>query len=141
MRKLRTLLDVLHQAGFGTISGMFLVAFLLCSVAVWLSDPASLTLGDGLWFSFETATTIGFGDIAAATPVARIITVVLSVISIFYVAMLTGVAVSYTNALIKLRQKETMTRFIDDLEHLDELDHDELAALSERVKDFRRHQR
>ena len=141
MRKLRTLLDVLRQAGFGSITAMFLGAFLLCSVAVWLSDPGALTLGDGLWFSFETATTIGFGDIAAATPVARVITVVLSVISIFYVAMLTGIAVGYTTTLIKLRQKETMTRFIDDLEHLDELDRDELVALSDRVRDFRRHQR
>ena len=140
MRKLRTLLDVLRQAGFGYITGMFLAAFLLCSIAVWLSDPAGLTLGDGLWFSFETVSTIGFGDIAAVTPVARVITVVLSVISIFYLAMLTGVAVSYTTTLIKLRQRDTMARFMDDLEHLDELDHDELADLSARVREYRRHQ-
>ena len=140
MKKLRTLLDVLRQAGFGYITGMFLAAFLLCSIAVWLSDPAGLTLGDGLWFSFETVSTIGFGDVAAVTPVARVITVVLSVISIFYLAMLTGVAVSYTTTLIKLRQRDTMARFMDDLEHLDELDHDELADLSARVREYRRRQ-
>ena len=141
MKKLRTLADVLRQAGFGPIKVMFLAAFLLCSVAVWLSDPAALSLGDGLWFSFETVSTIGFGDIAAATPVARAITVVLSVISIFYIAMLTGVAVSYTTTIIKMRQHDTLTRFMDDLEHLDELDHDELADLSRRVREYRRRQR
>lgn len=140
MKKFRTLLDVLRQAGFGYITGMFLAAFLLCSIAVWLSDPAGLTLGDGLWFSFETVSTIGFGDIAAVTPVARVITVVLSVISIFYLAMLTGVAVSYTTTLIKLRQHDTMARFMDDLEHLEELDHDELVDLSARVRAYRRRQ-
>ena len=41
--------------------------------------------------------------------------------------MLTGVAVNYCNTLIKMRQKDTMARFMDDLEHLEELDRDELA--------------
>ena len=84
MNKLRTLADVLRQAGFARITGLFLVFYLLCSTAVWLSEPTTLTFGDGLWFSFETVSTIGFGDIPAETPVARAITVVLSVISIFY---------------------------------------------------------
>ena len=108
MKKLRTLADVLRQAGFVRITELFLVFYLLCSTAVWLSEPTTLTFGDGLWFSFETVSTIGFGDIPAETPVARAITVVLSVISIFYIAMLTGVAVNYCNTLIKMRQKDTM---------------------------------
>ena len=110
MNKLRTLADVLRQAGFARITGLFLIFYLLCSTAVWLSEPTTLTFGDGLWFSFETVSTIGFGDIPAETPVARAITVVLSVISIFYIAMLTGVAVNYCNTLIKMRQKDTMAR-------------------------------
>ena len=117
MKKLRTLADVLRQAGFVRITGLFLLFYLLCSTAVWLSEPTTLTFGDGLWFSFETVSTIGFGDIPAETPVARAITVILSVISIFYIAMLTGVAVNYCNTLIKMRQKDTMARFMDDLEH------------------------
>ena len=132
MKKLRTLADVLRQAGFVRITGLFLVFYLLCSTAVWLSEPTTLTFGDGLWFSFETVSTIGFGDIPAETPVARAITVVLSVISIFY---------NYCNTLIKLRQKDTMARFMDDLEHLEELDRDELADLSRRVREYRRRQR
>ena len=125
MKKLRTLADVLRQAGFVRITELFLVFYLLCSTAVWLSEP----------------TTLGFGDIPAETPVARAITVVLSVISIFYIAMLTGVAVNYCNTLIKMRQKDTMARFMDDLEHLEELDRDELADLSRRVREYRRRQR
>ena len=54
MKKLRTLADVLRQAGFVRITGLFLVFYLLCSMAVWLSEPTTLTFGDGLWFSFET---------------------------------------------------------------------------------------
>lgn len=141
MKKLRTLADVLRQAGFARITGLFLIFYLLCSTAVWLSEPTTLTFGDGLWFSFETVSTIGFGDIPAETPVARAITVILSIISIFYIAMLTGVAVNYCNTLIKMRQKDTMARFMDDLEHLEELDRDQLADLSRRVRECRRRQR
>ena len=75
------------------------------------------------------------------TPPPQTELVILSVISIFYIAMLTGVAVSYCNTLIKLRQKDTMARFMDDLEHLEELDRDELADLSRRVREYRRRQR
>ena len=139
--QIRTLADVVRQAGFARITGLLLIFYLLCSTAVWLSEPTTLTFGDGLWFSFETVSTIGFGDIPAETPVARGITVILSVISIFYIAMLTGVAVNYCNTLIKLRQKDTMARFMDDLEHLEELDRDELADLSRRVREYRRRQR
>ena len=103
MNKLRTLADVLRQAGFARITGLFLIFYLLCSTAVWLSEPTTLTFGDGLWFSF--------------------------------------VAVNYCNTLIKLRQKDTMARFMDDLEHLEELDRDELADLSRRVREYRRRQR
>lgn len=59
MNKLRTLADVLRQAGFARITGLFLIFYLLCSTAVWLSEPTTLTFGDGLWFSFETVSTIG----------------------------------------------------------------------------------
>lgn len=55
--------------------------------------------------------------------------------------MLTGVAVNYCNTLIKMRQKDTMARFMDDLEHLEELDRDQLADLSRRVREYRRRQR
>lgn len=140
MHRLKTLLGILRDAGFGHMTVAFAVLFFACSVAVWLADPASLTLGDGLWFSFETVSTIGFGDIAAAGPVARIITVVLSITSIFYLAMLTGVAVSYCTFMVKVRQKETLARFMDDLEHLDSMTPDELRDLSSRVRRYRRRQ-
>ena len=141
MKKLRTLADVLRQAGFARITGLFLISDGDGATPERRISAKTLTFGDGLWFSFETVSTIGFGDIPAETPVARAITVVLSVISIFYIAMLTGVAVNYCNTLIKMRQKDTMARFMDDLEHLEELDRDELADLSRRVREYRRRQR
>ena len=87
MRRLRMLVEIERQAGFGPITCLFVVVFLLCSLAVWLADPVANTFGDGMWFSFQAVSTIGFGDVTAAGPVARIATVLLSVVSIFYIAL------------------------------------------------------
>lgn len=72
MRRLRMLVEIERQAGFGPITCLFVVVFLLCSLAVWLADPVANTFGDGMWFSFQAVSTIGFGDVTAAGPVARL---------------------------------------------------------------------
>ena len=131
------LVEIERQAGFGPITCVFLAVFMLCSVTVWLADPATNTLGDGMWFSFQAVSTIGFGDVTAAGPVARVATVVLSVVSIFYIALITGVVVSYCNAMLKARQEGTLAHFVESLERLDEMSHEELAAFSRRVREYR----
>lgn len=137
LHNLRTLGDILRHTGFARITCVFLALFLACSLMVWLADPECLTFGDGLWFSYEAVSTIGFGDVAAAGPVARVATVALSIFSIFYIALITGVVVNYCSALVKAQQKDTLAAFMDDLEHLDEKTPEELAALSRRVREYR----
>ena len=136
--RFRTLLDILRQAGFGAITGVFLAVFFICSVIVWQGDSAANSLGDGMWFSFQAVSTIGFGDIVADGPVARIVTVVLSIVSIFYIAMVTGVAVSYCNARLKAKQNDTLTYFMGELERLDEMDSGELASLAQSIREYRK---
>ena len=43
MRRLRMLVEIERQAGFGPITCLFVVVFLLCSLAVWLADPVANT--------------------------------------------------------------------------------------------------
>ena len=90
MRRLRMLVEIERQAGFGPITCLFVVVFLLCSLAVWLADPVANTFGDGMWFSFQAVSTIGFGDVTAAGPVARWATTM---------AMTTGAATTATVAI------------------------------------------
>lgn len=139
MNRLRTLADVLRQAGFARITGLFLIFYLLCSTAVWLSEPTTLTFGDGLWFSFETVSTIGFGDIGRNAGCPRHYRHPKRHQYLLY-RHAYGRGGELCNTLIKLRQKDTMAR-MNDLEHLEELDRDELADLSRRVPEYRRRQR
>ena len=136
LRNARMLGNILRHTGFAHVTAIFGVLFLFCSLMVWLADPGCLTLGDGMWFSFEAVSTIGFGDIEAAGPVARVATVVLSVFSVFYIALITGVVVNYCSNLIKARQKDTLANFVDSLEHLEEKTPEELAELSARVREY-----
>ena len=136
LRNARMLGYILRHTGFAHITAIFGVLFLFCSLMVWLADPGCLTFGDGMWFSFEAVSTIGFGDIEAAGPIARVSTVVLSIFSIFYIALITGVVVNYCSNLIKARQKDTLANFVDSLEHLEEKTPEELAELSARVREY-----
>lgn len=136
LRNARMLGNILRHTGFAHITAIFGVLFLFCSLMVWLADPGCLTFGDGMWFSFEAISTIGFGDVEAAGPIARASTVVLSIFSIFYIALITGVVVNYCSNLIKARQKDTLANFVDSLEHLEEKSPEELAELSARVREY-----
>ena len=82
-------------------------------------------------------TTIGFGDLPTYRPACRAILVFLSLVSVFYLAVVTGVVVAYCNQLIQTQSKNSVVKLAYDLEHLDELSKDELREISRRAKEFR----
>ena len=114
----------------------YLVAYLIVSVIVWLLDPDVKGLSDGLWFTFQTGTTIGYGDLIVNNPIARFVTVLFSIYSLALVAIFTGILAGYFVEIIKLEAKDSAMKFLLDLERLPEMSHDELVDLSNRVKKF-----
>lgn len=103
---------------------------------IW--EPSIKSYGDGVWYSFVAATTIGFGDICVTTVLGRIVTVVIAIYGIMTAAMIPGVVVTYYTEYQKARHDETVSTFLEKLEHLPELSKEELEDLSERVKKFNR---
>ena len=83
---------------------------------------------------FQVVTTIGLGDFTCTSLLGRGAAIVLSVYSVFFLALITGVVVSYCSERMNARRDESVAQFIDQLEHLPELSRDELAELSEKVK-------
>ena len=51
-------------------------------------------------------------------------------------AMVPGVVVSYYMEYIKIREKETISTFLEKLEKLPELSKEELREVSEKIKKF-----
>lgn len=64
----------------------------------------------------------------------RIITAVLSVLTIFVIALVTGVVVAFYNDVVSMQYKATKAEALEKLEHLDTLSKEELKALSEQIK-------
>lgn len=115
----------------------FIALFLVCSILVALFEPNVNGFANSLWFMFQVVTTIGLGDFTATSFVGRAAAVVLSVYSAFFLALITGVVVSFCSERMRARRGESIAHFLDQLEHLPELSTEELTELSEKVKSLK----
>ncbi|MCI9447268.1 MAG: two pore domain potassium channel family protein [Lachnospiraceae bacterium] len=136
MRTWKRCYKILRRTGTLKIFLSFLLFLCVAAVFLALFDPGIETFGDGLWYCFVAATTIGFGDLVAVTRLGRVITVLVSAYGILMTAMVPGVVVSYYMEYLKLREKETISVFLEKLENLPELSQEELEQLSQRVREF-----
>ena len=104
---------------------------------IYLVEPNIQTVGNSLWYCFAASTTIGFGDIVAVTLLGRVLTVILCIYAVLIIALIPGVVVSYFIEFNKIKSKESVVVFLDQLEHLETLSKEELRELSQKVKQRR----
>ena len=136
--KFRLILPVIRAAGLVPWAISFVVLFVVAAVVVDAAEPGIDGFGDAAWLMFQVVTTIGLGDFTCTSIIGRVAAVVLSVYSVFFLALITGAVVSYCQELMSLRRDESVAQFLDQLERLPELSKEELADLSEKVKCFDR---
>lgn len=136
MKFWRRCYKILKWTGALRIYMSFLMLLCVASVILVIVEPGIDTFGDGLWYCFVAAATIGFGDIYAVTSIGRIVTVIVGIHGILMTAMVPGVVVSYYMEYLKIREKETISAFLEQLERLPELPKEELEELSEKIKRF-----
>ena len=79
------------------IAGLFLVLiFLMLVHTVLMVLLEGLSLGDAAWLTLTTVTTVGYGDLAAETPMGRFATVaLLYIFGIFLLAQIAGEWIDY----------------------------------------------
>lgn len=134
MKKLKLLKGVLKRTNANQIIISFLFFFFADALLIWLIEPSIKTYVDSLWYCFTVFSTIGFGDIIATTFIGRILTVLLSVLTIFVVALVTGVVVAFYNDVVSMQYKAAKAEALDKLENLDKLTKEELKSLSDQIK-------
>lgn len=136
-RKYRRLLwQSFKHTGATKVFGGYLIFFLVMAGLLTIIEPEVANYGDGLWYTFAVASTVGFGDFTAVTLVGRILTVILSIYSIGVVAIFTAVITSFFMNMAKAQASESAAAFVDDLMHLPELSKEELQAVSDKVKEY-----
>ena len=145
LRELYEQLVAIHRSyklvHFDLMMVFSLIVYGIVSFVVWLLDPDIKGLSDALWFTFQTGTTIGYGDLIVNNWFARILTVFFSIYSMVMVAIFTGIIAGYFVEMIKSEAKESAVHFLLDLERLPEMSKEELAELSERAKRFLKDER
>lgn len=79
---------------------------LIGGIAIRLLDPENIhSIGDGLWWSIQTVTTVGYGDIVPASPAGRLVGVVVMVTGI---AFLTVTTAAVTNLFIEAARRHRL---------------------------------
>ena len=134
LKRLHLLFVVLRRSGVYKVVLVFLATYLFCALVVLFAEPGIDRYDDALWFLWAVSTTVGLGDFTAVTLAGRIATVLCSLYAITTTALITGVIVDYFNEERQRQYDESLTLFLDKLERLPELDKEELAAISRKVK-------
>ena len=136
MRRVRFFWVIIKRCHFDKFLYIFIISFFVCSLIIQLAEPGIKNYGDAMWYLFVSCTTIGFGDMITNSILGRLMTVYLTIYEIVLVALLSGVVISHYIEVIHRREQMTATMFMDKLEHLTELDQDELLEIQEKAKEI-----
>lgn len=127
---------VLKRTHFFETIAVFLIVFFIAAFVIYRCEDVFPTYGAALWYCFELVTTVGFGGLVAVTRIGRILSILLSAYSIGMIAIITSTVVTYHQIKIK-SQEDSIALFMDKLENLPKLSREELADISERIRNLR----
>ena len=136
IKKRRILRRILKATGAGRVVAFFAGLFAAASIVIWLTEPTINSLWDSIWYCFTVVSTVGFGDYSATGLLPRIVTIVLSFYSMFFIAVMTSIITNYIIEEMKRSAKDSASAFLDKLERLPELSKEELEELSAKAKEF-----
>lgn len=134
MKKLKLLWMILKRTKATQILSGYIVFLFVSAAIIQLVEPDINRYGDALWYCYAVLSTAGFGDIVAITFIGKLVSVLLTIYTIFVVAIVTGVVVNYYGQIVEMQRRETAMMFLDKLERLPELSKEELEDISKRVK-------
>ena len=132
MKKLKLLWMILKRTKATQILSGYIVFLFVSAAIIQLVEPDINHYGDALWYCYAILSTAGFGDIVAITFIGKLVSVLVTIYTIFVVAIVTGVVVNYYGQIVEMQRRETAVMFLDKLERLPELSKEELEDISKR---------
>ena len=79
----------------GIIAAYAAVIVLLLIAESGAPDSSINSVGDAIWYSIITLTTVGYGDISPVTPVGKVLGVILALCSLGLLTALMGILLSF----------------------------------------------
>ncbi|HJD14810.1 MAG TPA: potassium channel family protein [Candidatus Enterococcus stercoripullorum] len=106
MKRLKILWKIIRVTGFSKfVLSFILYLFFSALLLNWL-EPSIRSFGDGLWYSFVSATTLGYGDIVVTTFFGRVLSVILTIYGLIFFGCLSGVLVNYYTEMNHIHREE-----------------------------------
>lgn len=137
MKKIKIIKSVLKSTRADRIVLSFVMFCFISAFIIMIFEPDINTYGDALWYCYTVFSTTGFGTLEATTLVGKAISVILTVYTLFVVAIVTGVVVSFYTHYVQLKCDNSVFSMMDKLENLENLSKEELRNISDRVKKIR----
>ena len=134
MKLLRILRGVLKRTHADKLIIFFVLFFFADAFLIMLVEPGMSKYENALWYCYDIFSTVGSGDYVAVTVPGRILSVLLTILTLLVVALVTGVIVAFYNDLVSMQYKAAKADILDKLEHLEDLSKDELKDLSARIR-------
>jgi voltage-gated potassium channel len=131
-RLTEVLVGLTLRKAVGLIVGVAATLAIAAAVLVRLIDPAMGTVGDSLWWSVATVTTVGYGDVVPESFGGRVVGAVLMLTGLGLIPLITSVVVSILVSQRSREAREAELRHLERvLERLDSVDR-RLAGLESR---------
>lgn len=118
MKRLKILWVILKRTRADRILSTFVLFLLAAAAVIQLVEPDINRYGEALWYCYAVISTAGFGDVVAVTFLGKVCSVLLTIYSLFVVAIVTGVVVNFYSQMVEMQSRETLTMFMDKLERL-----------------------
>lgn len=114
-----------------------LVCIALGGVAIHFAED--MNFFDGLWWSFVTATTVGYGDISPATPAGRVVAAILMVVGIGLIGSLTSTITAlffqrHEQSVKHDAKSEIISTLQSQLENFENLSDDDIETICQTLK-------
>ncbi|MDD6616045.1 MAG: potassium channel family protein [Lachnospiraceae bacterium] len=123
----------LNTNGFKYV--VFITTVFIIVGGILIHFAEGMSYGDGIWWAFVTATTVGYGDISPATFYGRIIAMVLMLVGIGLIGTVTSTLTSYfLNAGTKTVKSKTLEHIKEELDHFDDLSEQDVEDLCSILK-------
>ena len=94
MKRIKVLGSVLKRTRADKIIIGFIVFIFAIAAVIQLVEPDINRYGDALWYCYAVISTAGFGDVVAVTFIGKMCSVLLTIYSLFVVAIATGICQS-----------------------------------------------
>lgn len=108
---------LLYQSTFGIFLGVVALSGMSLYFIEGGENPGVQSVGDGIWWSLVTITTVGFGDVTPVTAAGRVLAGVVMVFGMFTLALFAGL-VSSTILTIMFRLREEQFRMSTHVNHI-----------------------